>query len=97
MIMISKETVKHIAKLARIRLGSDEIAKFQKELSVILDYIEQLKEVDISGVDLKKGLGGALGRMREDEVSEADIEEVAKLLKLAPSKKDNYLKTKRIL
>jgi len=49
--MISKEEVKHIAKLARLGLTEEEIEKFQKELSAILDYIEKLKEVDIEGVE----------------------------------------------
>ena len=48
--MISKEEVKHIAKLARLGLSEKETEKFQKELSSILDYIEKLKEVDVSGV-----------------------------------------------
>jgi len=48
--MISKEEVKHIAKLARLGLSDKEIGEFQKELSKILNYIEKLKEVDISNV-----------------------------------------------
>ena len=49
--MITKEEVKHIAKLARLGLTEEEITKFQRELSKILDYIEKLKEVDISKVE----------------------------------------------
>jgi len=41
--MITKEEVKHIAKLARLGLTEKEIGKYQKELSSILDYIEKLK------------------------------------------------------
>ncbi|MDP2664107.1 MAG: Asp-tRNA(Asn)/Glu-tRNA(Gln) amidotransferase subunit GatC, partial [bacterium] len=48
--MISKEEVKHIAKLARLGLSDKEIGKFQKDLSSILDYVEKLKKVDVSGV-----------------------------------------------
>lgn len=95
--MISKEEVKHIAKLARIKLTKDEIVKFQKELSLILDYIEQLKEVDISKVDLKKGLMELYGTTREDKHFKKSIEEASLLIDLMPEKKDNYLKTKKIL
>ncbi|MDI6603013.1 MAG: Asp-tRNA(Asn)/Glu-tRNA(Gln) amidotransferase subunit GatC [Patescibacteria group bacterium] len=49
--MISKEEVQHIAKLARLGLTEKEVKKFQKELSSILDYIEKLKEVDISKIE----------------------------------------------
>ncbi len=95
--MISKEEVKHIAKLARIELTKDELVRFQKELSLILDYIEQLKEVDVSKVDLKKGLIKSNNVTREDEQIKKPIEEISLLMDLAPEKKDNYLKTKKIL
>ena len=46
--MISKEEVKHIAKLARLGLTEKEREKMQKELSSILDYIEKLGDEDKS-------------------------------------------------
>jgi aspartyl-tRNA(Asn)/glutamyl-tRNA(Gln) amidotransferase subunit C len=95
--MISKEEVKRIAKLARIKLSSEEVLKFQKELSLILDYIEQLKEVDISKIDLKKDLGKAQSVTREDKEIKKSLQQASKLMELAPDKKDNYLKTKKIL
>ncbi len=42
---IDEKTVTHIAKLARIRLNEEETATYTKELSAILDWIEQLSEV----------------------------------------------------
>jgi len=95
--MISKEEVKHIAKLARIKLNNQEVLKFQKELSLILDYIEQLREVDISKIDLKKGLGKAQSVTREDKEIKKSLKQASKLMELVPDKKDNYLKTKQIL
>lgn len=49
--MLAKEEIKHIAKLARLGLTEKEIERFQKELSKILDYVEKLKEVDVSKVE----------------------------------------------
>ncbi len=95
--MISKEEVKRIAQLARIKLNSEEVLKFQKELSLILDYIEQLKEVDISKIDLKKDLGKAQSVTREDKEIEKSLKQASKLMELVPDKKNNYLKTKKIL
>ncbi len=69
----------------------------QKELSLILDYIEQLKEVDTSKIDFKKDLIRSQGITREDEEIQKPIEQSLKLIDLAPDKKDNYLKTKKIL
>ncbi len=53
--MISKKEVQHIAKLARLGLTEKEIEKFQRELSSILNYIEKLKEVDISKAEPAQG------------------------------------------
>ena len=41
--MISKEEVKHIAKLSRLELTEKEVEKMQKDLSAILDYFDLLK------------------------------------------------------
>jgi aspartyl-tRNA(Asn)/glutamyl-tRNA(Gln) amidotransferase subunit C len=49
--MLTKNEVQHIVKLARLGLTEQEIAKYQKDLSAILDYIEKLKEVDIREVE----------------------------------------------
>jgi len=49
--MISKKQVQHISNLARLKLTAKEIAKYQKELSQILDYVEKLKKADVSNVE----------------------------------------------
>ena len=101
--MINKEEVKHIAKLARIGLTEKEIAKFQKELSSILDYIGKLKEVDISEVEPTSHSILVENVMRDDYPNpvEARLQQAAgkqspKLLKLAPDTKNGYLKVKPI-
>ena len=43
--------IDHVAVLARIALTNDEKARFASQLGDILAYIEQLKEVDVSGVE----------------------------------------------
>ncbi len=84
--MISKKEVKHIAKLARLGLAEKEIEKFQKELSSVLDYIEKLKEVDISKVEPTSHPLRVENVMRKDEVSKFN----KKLI-------DGHLKVKSIL
>lgn len=97
--MITKEEVKHIAKLARLGLTEEEVGKFQKDLSSILGYIEKLKEVDISGVDPMNysALKEDAGTGRGDEVRAADSETRKKIIEQAPETKDGYLKVKSIL
>lgn len=94
--MISKEDVKRIAKLARLGLTEEEIGKFQKDLSSILDYVEKLKEVDIANVDPTSQSVLAENIMREDVSRESEGEN-QKLLDLMPETKDGYLKVKSIL
>ena len=96
--MISKEQVKHIAKLARIELSDKEMGKFQKELSSILDYVEQLNKVDTKNIESIKQITGLKGIIRKDEESRYKIENTrSKLLKNAPTRKGEYIKVPKIL
>jgi len=95
--MISKKEVEHIAKLARLGLTEEEITKFQRELSAILDYIEKLKEVDVTGVEPTSHSILVENIMRKDEENEELKIKNEKLLKLAPETKNGYLKVKSIL
>ena len=49
--MISREQVEHVARLARLHFDDDELARLQPELSKIIDYVEQLSELDLSGLE----------------------------------------------
>jgi len=95
--MISKEQVKHIAKLARLGLTEAEVEKFQKELSLILKYVEKLKEVDIEGVEPTFHALKIENVLREDKVKEQDIEKVKKLIEAFPEKEKTFLRVKQIL
>ena len=94
--MISKEEVQHIAKLARLGITKKEEEKFARELSKILDYIEKLKEVDISGIEPTTHSILVENVMRKDESRKSKVES-GKLLELAPETKNGYLKVKSIL
>ena len=94
--MISKEEVKHIANLARLSLTAEEVTKFQKELSLILDYINKLKEVDISNAQPNIHSVQAKNVMREDTVRKEDLEVRKKLIEMAPEKKGDYVKVKHV-
>jgi aspartyl-tRNA(Asn)/glutamyl-tRNA(Gln) amidotransferase subunit C len=95
--MLSKEEVKHIAKLARLGLDEKEIEKYQKELSSILDYVEKLKKVKMSKVEPTSHPSKVENVMREDVGrGKTGIEASKKLLDLAPETKEGYLKVKSI-
>lgn len=94
--MISKKEVKHIAKLARLYLDKKEEKKFQKELSSILDYVEKLKELDVSDVEPTSHSVALKNVVREDKVEKEDIEVVKKIRGLFPKIKDGYVKVKSV-
>lgn len=95
--MITKKDVEHIAKLARLGLTEKEIKKFQKELSSILDYIEKLKEVDVSKTELFGHLIKIENVIRQDQAKPQPTQVVNKLIEAAPEKKKGYVKVKSIL
>jgi aspartyl-tRNA(Asn)/glutamyl-tRNA(Gln) amidotransferase subunit C len=95
--MISKEEVKHIAKLARLGITKKEEEKFTRELSSILDYIEKLKEIDVSKIEPMTHSILVESVMRDDEAKSESIETKNKLIEAAPDKKERYLKVKSIL
>ena len=48
---ISKEEVKHLAELSSISLSDDEVSNLQTDLGNIVEYIEQLSELNTDGVE----------------------------------------------
>ncbi len=48
--MIDREQVLHVARLARLRLADEEVARMSSELSSILDHIEKIGELDLEDV-----------------------------------------------
>lgn len=48
--MISREEVEHIARLARLTFTGEELVRFQHDLSQIIDYVQVLGELDLSGL-----------------------------------------------
>ena len=47
---ISRDEVLHVARLARLELTDDEVAKFQEQLSAILEAVSKVAELDLEGV-----------------------------------------------
>ena len=67
---LDKATVAHIASLARIRLTEAELAPLADELSHILTWVEQLNEVNTTGVTPMASVAATRLPMREDEVTD---------------------------
>jgi len=93
--MLSKEEVIKLSNLARIELSETEIEKFQKDLSTVLDYVEELKKVDTEGLEEVSQVTGLINVQREDKAVVAENHE--EILSQAPEIKDGYFKVKAIL
>ena len=96
--MISKKEVQRIGELARLNLTEKEIEKFQKEFSLILNYIEKLKKVNVSDVQPTSHPFEIKNITRKDEPDTNKNKAMKKdLLSLAPETREGYLKVKKIL
>ena len=69
-VALDKATVAHIAALARIRLSEAELEPLAEELSHILSWVEQLNEVDTTGVAPMASAASASLPMRDDAVTD---------------------------
>ncbi len=68
MAKISKETVQHVAKLARLGISAKEAEKFSGQLSDVFEYMEVLEEVDTSNVEETSQVTGLENVKEQDEV-----------------------------
>jgi aspartyl-tRNA(Asn)/glutamyl-tRNA(Gln) amidotransferase subunit C len=96
MAKLTRDDVLHLAQLARISLSDDEVAEFSEELSAILQYVEQLSNVDVSGLKPTNQVTGLTNVMRADEVKDYGYAPLD-LLKNVPNVQDNQLKVKRMI
>lgn len=92
---LTKEEVKHIAKLARLELNDEEVEKFGGQLSGILSHAKMLDEVNTDNVEPIAQITGLQDVFFEDEVQDSDITD--ELLDQSPmDKQDHMLKVKNV-
>lgn|SRR5579862_6427860 len=96
MSKLKREDVLKLAALSKLRLSDEEIEKLRGELSEILDYVEILNNVDVTGLKPTYQVTGLKNVMRQDEVKDYGYEP-ADLLKNAPAVQDNQFKVRRVL
>jgi aspartyl-tRNA(Asn)/glutamyl-tRNA(Gln) amidotransferase subunit C len=75
--VISREEVLHVARLARLRLGEDEIEPMARELSAVLDHVARIGELDLDDVPATTHVAELTGRLRPDEPRESLPREIA--------------------
>lgn len=94
---LSKQQIHHIANLARLELTDEELETYGSQLSDVLSYIDQLREVDVSAVAPTAQTAGLENIFREDKIEEWDKEEARVALGQAPDMEDGQVKVKRVI
>lgn len=92
---VDAATVRKIARLARIGIADDEVAPLAAELSAILGWVEQLGEVDTSGVPAMAAVMPKAHVWREDAVTDGDVQ--ADVLANAPEALSGFFAVPKVI
>jgi aspartyl-tRNA(Asn)/glutamyl-tRNA(Gln) amidotransferase subunit C len=88
-------TVKRVAHLARIAVPEADLPRLQGELNAILGFVEQLNEVDVSGVEPMTSVTPMAMTQREDIVTDGEIADL--IVANAPASDDNYFMVPKVI
>lgn len=91
---LTKDQVKHVAKLANLPLTDKEVEKYSEQLSEILNYIDQLNKVDTNNIEPTFNVGNLSNVMREDKAEPGLTQEEA--LQNAKITEKGFFKVKAI-
>jgi aspartyl-tRNA(Asn)/glutamyl-tRNA(Gln) amidotransferase subunit C len=94
-VSLDEATVARIARLARIAVPKEELAPLANELSHILEWIEQLNEVDTEGVPPMTSVVAMKLAWREDRVTDGGRPE--DILANAPERQDGYFVVPKVV
>lgn len=88
-------TVKRVARLSRIAVSEDDLERMTGELNGILGFVEQLSEVDVSGVEPMTSVTPITMRRREDTVTDGD--KAADIVANAPNSDQNFFLVPKVV
>jgi aspartyl-tRNA(Asn)/glutamyl-tRNA(Gln) amidotransferase subunit C len=94
-MQIDEATVRHVARLARIKVSEQETVNLKRELTSILEWVEQLNEVDTSAVEPMTRMGDMKLPQRKDEVTDGGIADA--IIKNAPLTEDHYFLVPKVV
>ena len=92
---VDTDTVRRIARLARIAVAEDEVEHLKGELNAILAFVEQLGEVDVEGVEPMTSVTPMAMKKRTDVVTDGG--NAAAVLKNAPATQDDYFLVPKVV
>jgi aspartyl-tRNA(Asn)/glutamyl-tRNA(Gln) amidotransferase subunit C len=92
---VDEDTVRRIARLARIKVTDAEAKALETELSGILDWVEQLGEVDTQGVEPMTRVTPMTLKMRSDVVTDGEIPDA--IVANAPAREDHFFVVPKVV
>jgi len=92
---IDAETIRRVARLARIAVREDEVAHLQGEVNAVLAFVEQLNEVDVEGVEPMTSVKPMEMKKRADVVTDGNI--VDDILANAPATENHFFLVPKVL
>ena len=93
---LSRDDILKLAALARLDLSEAEVAEYSRELTAILQYVEQLQNVNVDGLVPTNQVTGLTNVSREDEIVEYGYK-TEDLLKNVPDVDNDLIKVKRMI
>ena len=94
MSKIEKADIEHVAQLARLKLNETEEQKFTQEIGEILNYVDELGQIQEKDVEPISQISGLKNVARPDEITNANDRD--NLLSNTPEKNDGYIKVKQV-
>jgi aspartyl-tRNA(Asn)/glutamyl-tRNA(Gln) amidotransferase subunit C len=92
---LSLDEVRHVAKLARLKLTDEQLEQYRSQLSTVLDHIAKLNELDVEGVEPMAHPGDLTNRLDDDVPGESlGVEQV---LAIAPAIESQFLAVPKVL
>lgn len=92
---VDTATVRRIAHLSRIAVTDDEVAHLQLELNAILAFVEELRGVDLAGVEPMTSVMPMQLKKRQDEVTDGFIAD--EILANAPRREDHFFVVPKVV
>jgi len=92
---IDKDTARKVAHLARIEVAEADLEKVARELSGILGFMEQLSEVNVTGVAPMTSVTPMNAPLRHDEITDGNIAE--RVLVNAPQRRDGFFAVPKVV
>ncbi|WAP68746.1 Asp-tRNA(Asn)/Glu-tRNA(Gln) amidotransferase subunit GatC [Jiella pelagia] len=92
---VDSATVRRVAKLARIAVSDEDVTAMEGELNAILGFVEQLSEVDVSGVEPMTSVIPMAMKKRQDSVT--DGEKADDVVANAPASEDHFFMVPKVV